>query len=140
MYQKITVVGNLGRDPEMRYLPNGQAVTNMSVATNRTYTDSSGQRVKETTWFRVSVWGAQAESVNQYLQQGSRVLIEGRLRPDPETGNPRIWTRNDGTPGSSFEITAQRVVFLSTREEDQAYQPSETGGVMDEMDEDDIPF
>ena len=140
MYQKITIIGNLGRDPEMRYLPNGQAVTNMSVAANHTYTDSNGQKVKETTWFRVSVWGAQAESANQYLHQGSRVLVEGRLRPDPETGNPRMWTRNDGTPGANFEITAQRVVFLSTREEDQAYQASEPGGPMEPVDEDDIPF
>jgi len=140
VYQKITIIGNLGRDPEMRYLPSGQAVTNISVASNHTYTDSNGQKVKETTWFRVSVWGAQAESVNQYLQQGSRVLVEGRLRPDPETGNPRIWTRNDGTPGSNFEITAQRVVFLSSREEDQALQSSEPGGMIESMDEDDIPF
>ena len=140
MYQKITIIGNLGRDPEMRYLPSGQAVTNISVASNHTFTDSNGQKVKETTWFRVSVWGAQAESVNQYLQQGSRVLVEGRLRPDPETGNPRIWTRNDGTPGSNFEITAQRVVFLSSREEDQALQSSEPGGMIESVDEDDIPF
>ena len=140
MYQKITIVGNLGRDPEMRYLPSGQAVTNISVAANRTYTDSNGQRVKETIWFRVSVWGAQAESVNQYLQQGSRVLVEGRLRPDPETGNPRIWTRNDGTPGANFEVTAQRVVFLSTREEDQALGSGVPGGMVEPVDEDDIPF
>lgn len=140
MYQKLVVVGNLGRDPEMRYTPSGQAVTNFSMATNRRYTDSNGQQVDETTWFRVSVWGNQAEAVNQYLQQGSRVLVEGRLRPDPETGGPRIWTRNDGTPGASFEVTAFRVVFLSTRAEDQAYQPGESEPSEQEMDEDDIPF
>lgn len=142
MYQKMIIVGNLGRDPEMRYTPGGQAVTNMSVATNRRYNDSNGQRVDETTWFRVSVWGNQAEAVNQYLQQGSRVLVEGRLNPDPETGGPRIWTRNDGTPGASFEITARRVVFLSSREEDQAYQSSQSspGGTGQSVEEDDIPF
>jgi single-strand DNA-binding protein len=142
MYQKMIIVGNLGRDPEMRYTPGGQAVTNMSVATNRRYNDSNGQRVDETTWFRVSVWGNQAEAVNQYLQQGSRVLVEGRLNPDPETGGPRIWTRNDGTPGASFEITAWRVVFLSSREEDQAYQSSQSspGGSGQSVEEDDIPF
>jgi single-strand DNA-binding protein len=142
MYQKMIIVGNLGRDPEMRYTPGGQAVTNMSVATNRRYNDSNGQRVDETTWFRVSVWGNQAEAVNQYLQQGSRVLVEGRLNPDPETGGPRIWTRNDGTPGASFEITAWRVVFLSSREEDQAYQSSQSspGGTGQSVEEDDIPF
>lgn len=140
MYQKIVIVGNLGRDPEMRYTPSGQAVTNFSMATNRRYTDSNGQQVDETTWFRISVWGNQAEAVNQYLQQGSRVLVEGRLRPDPETGGPRIWTRNDGTPGASYEVTAFRVVFLSTRAEDQAYQAREPEPASQDMDEDDIPF
>jgi len=75
MYQKIIIVGNLGRDPEMRYTPSGQAVTNFSVATNRQYTGSDGQLVKETIWFRVSVWGKQAETSNQYLRRGS-VLFE----------------------------------------------------------------
>jgi len=140
VYQRITIIGNLGRDPEMRYLPSGQAVTNISVATNRRYTDSNGQRVDETAWFRVSVWGNQAENVNQYLQKGSKVLVEGRLRPDPETGGPRVYTRGDGTSGASFEITAQRVLFLSTREEDQAYQSQQHDGGGDSIDEDDIPF
>jgi len=138
MYQKITIVGNLGRDPEMRYTPNGQAVTNFSVATNRQYTASSGERVKETVWFRVAAWGRQAETCNQYLRSGSRVLIEGRLTPDRESGGPRIWTRQDGTPAASYEITAERVVFLSTRAEDQAaYSPDEGG---EEPPEDEIPF
>ncbi len=60
----------------------------------------------------MSVWGAQAESCNQYLKKGSAVLVIGRLRPDPETGGPRTFTRNDGTPGSSYEVTAQTVRFL----------------------------
>ncbi len=68
MYQKIVIVGNLGRDPEMRYTPSGQAVTNFSVATNRQYTSSDGQKVKETVWFRISAWGRQAETCNQYLR------------------------------------------------------------------------
>lgn len=140
MYQRITIIGNLGRDPEMRYLPSGQAVTNISVATNRRYTDSNGQRVDETAWFRVSVWGNQAENVNQYLQKGSKVLVEGRLRPDPETGGPRVYTRGDGSSGASFEITAQRVLFLSTREEDQAYQSQQESGGGESVEEDDIPF
>ncbi len=140
MYQRITIIGNLGRDPEMRYLPSGQAVTNISVATNRRYTDSNGQRVDETAWFRVSVWGNQAENVNQYLQKGSKVLVEGRLRPDPETGGPRVYTRGDGSSGASFEITAQRVLFLSTREEDQAYQSQQESGGGESIEEDDIPF
>jgi single-strand DNA-binding protein len=137
MYQKITIVGNLGRDPEMRYTPSGQAVTNFNVATNRVYTASDGQQVNETTWFRVSVWGRQAETCNQYLRQGSRVLVEGRLTSDPQTGGPKIWTRQDGTAGASFEISAQFVRFLSTRQEDDSFQP---GTPSDLPEDDDIPF
>lgn len=140
MYHKLIIAGNLGRDPEMRYLPSGQAVTDMSVATNRVYTDSNGQKVTETSWFRVSVWGGMAETVNQYLRKGSKVLVEGYLRPDPETGGPRVWTRNDGTPAASFEMTAQNVTFLSSRSEDQAFQDRSGGGGMESVDEDDIPF
>lgn len=138
MYQTIIIVGNLGRDPEMRYTPGGQAVTDMNVATNRQYTASDGQQIKETTWFRVSVWGRQAETCNQYLRKGSKVLIEGRLRPDPATGGPRIWTRQDGSPGASFEITASFVRFLSTRGEDTGYD--EYGGQGSGEPDDDIPF
>lgn len=139
MYQKITIVGNLGRDPEMRYTPSGQAVTNFNVATNRQYTGSDGQQIKETTWFRVSVWGRQAETCNQYLRQGSKVLIEGRMTADPATGGPKIWTRQDGTPGASFEISANFVKFLSTRQEDEGFQSSESAPT-GQQEEEDIPF
>jgi single-strand DNA-binding protein len=140
VYQKLTIVGNLGRDPEMRYLPSGKAVTNINVATNRVYNDSNGQRVTETIWFKVSVWGARGETVNQYLKKGSKVLIEGRLNADPETGSPRTYTRNDGTTGASFEMTANNVVFLSSKAEDQSLQSSDSGGFSKPVDEDDIPF
>lgn len=140
MYHKIIIAGNLGRDPEMRFLPSGQAVTNINVATNRVYTDSNGQKVTETIWFRVSVWGSMGENVNQYLKKGSKVLVEGRLNVDRETGGPRVFTRNDGTTGASYEITAQSVVFLSSRSEDQSYQSTESGGFSEQVDEDDIPF
>ena len=118
MYHTIIIVGNLGRDPEMRFTPSGQPVTNFSVATNRQYTGSDGQQVKETIWFRVSTWGKSAEICNQYLRKGSKVLVEGRLVPDKDTGGPRIWTKQDGTAGASFEVSASTVRFLSTRGED----------------------
>jgi len=137
MYQKLLFVGNLGRDPEMRYTPSGQAVTNFSVAVNRRYTGSDGQRVDETVWFRVSAWGRQAETCNQYLRRGSKVLVEGRLTPDADTGGPRIWNRQDGSPAASFEVTAQSVQFLSTRAEDEAFQASAPA---EQQEEDDIPF
>jgi single-strand DNA-binding protein len=142
MYQKIIIAGNLGRDPEMRYIPSGQAVCNFSVATNRQYTNSEGQQIKETTWFRISAWGRLAEICNQYLRTGSRVLVEGRLVADPTSGGPRIWTRQDGSAGASFEISASTVQFLSTRADDQAYQQSGDYGAGPGMDagDDDIPF
>ncbi|MCD6474777.1 MAG: single-stranded DNA-binding protein [Anaerolineaceae bacterium] len=113
-YHTIIIVGRLGRDPELRFTPSGQAVCNMSVATDHSYTNRDGQRVSQTTWFRVTVWGKQAETVNQYLAKGRQVLVEGRLSPD-ENGGPRIWTRQDGTPAASYEITASTVRFLGGR-------------------------
>ena len=140
MWHKLTICGNLGRDPEMRYLPSGQAVTNLSVATNRTYKDSNGQKVTETTWFKVNVWGARAETVNMYLKKGSKVLIEGHLNPDLETGGPKIFIRNDGTTGTNFEMTAQNVVFLSSRNEDQPQSHADAFPDPGGIDEDSIPF
>jgi single-strand DNA-binding protein len=138
MYQNLIIVGNLGRDPEMRYTPSGQAVTNFNVATNRKYTTSDGNKVEETTWFRISTWGKTAEVCNQYLKKGSKVLVEGRLNPDPETGGPKIWTRQDGTSAASFELTASQVRFLSTRVEDEgAYTADNSQGISEP---EDIPF
>ncbi len=115
MYQKLVLVGNLGRDPEMRYTPNGTPVTSFSVATSRKYTVSDGQVKEETLWFRISVWGKQAETCNQYLSKGRQVLIEGELVGD-ESGSPRIWSGQDGKPRASFEVRAQTVRFLGRRE------------------------
>ena len=140
MYHTIIIVGNLGKDPEMRYLPSGQAVTSFNVATNRQYTGSDGQPVKETIWFRVSVWGKQAESSNQYLKKGSKVLVEGRLTPDPATGGPRLWTRQDGTPASSFEVNAATVRFLSSRGEGDAFQGGPDAAPATDSGDEAIPF
>lgn len=141
MYQSLTIVGNVGKDPEMRYTPTGQAVTSFSLATNRQYTGSNGEQVKETIWFRVSTWGKLAETCNQYVKKGSKVLVEGRLTADKNTGGPRIWTKQDGSSGASFEVTANTVRFLSSRQE------GGEGGAAGSMDAgemvapaDDIPF
>ena len=142
MFHTIIIVGNLGKDPEMRYTPSGQAVTSFSVATSRKYTSSNGEQVNETIWFRVSAWGKQAEICNQYLKKGSKVLIEGRLTPDKNTGGPRIWQRQDGTSGASFEVTAQTVRFLSSRGEADVSggTVTESGDMATAPAEDDIPF
>jgi single-strand DNA-binding protein len=141
MYHTLIIVGNVGKDPEMRYTPSGQAVTSFSVATNRQYTASNGEQVKETIWFRVSAWGKQAEVCNQYLRKGAKVLIEGRLTPDKNTGGPRIWSKQDGTAGASFEVTASTVRFLSSRGENESGPVAGGDMGMAEMPpEDDIPF
>jgi single-strand DNA-binding protein len=142
MYQKIIIAGNLGKDPEMRYAPNGDAVTSFSVATSRKYTDKGGQKVEETTWFRVSVWGKQAETCNQYLKKGRSVLVEGRLIADKATGGPKIWTRQDNTPGASFEITAESVRFLGGPRDDGGGNAAGGTAMHDAapVDEENIPF
>jgi single-strand DNA-binding protein len=137
MYQKIIIVGRLGRDPEMRYTPSGQAVTSLSVATDNVRT-VDGKTIKETTWFRVSVFGKQAESCNTYLQKGKLVLVEGRLSTDAKTGGPRIWTAQDGTPRASFEILASSIKFLSARSEGGESAPA--GEDFDNAPSEDIPF
>jgi single-strand DNA-binding protein len=140
MFHTLIIVGNVGRDPEMRYTPSGQAVTSFSVASNRKYTSSNGEQVNETIWFRVSAWGKQAEVCNQYLKKGSRVLIEGRLTPDRATGGPRLWQKQDGTSAASFEVTAQTVRFLTTRAESESSMAGDSGDMATAPAEDDSPF
>ena len=134
MYQKVIIIGNLGRDPEMRFSPSGDPVTSFSVATSRKYKGND-----ETTWFRVSAWGKLAETCNQYLQKGSKVLVEGRLTPDGQSGSPRVYQRNDGTWASSFEMYAENVRFMSPRSEGMGGGGADADGIDDSMD-DDIPF
>jgi single-strand DNA-binding protein len=125
MYQQITVVGYLGRDPHMQYTDKGEAFTGFSVAASRKYTNKNGQQVDETTWFNVTVFGRQAENCNQYLAKGRPVLVVGRLRPD-QTGNPRMYDKADGTKGASFDINATWVQFLPGKgESNGAYQPGD---------------
>lgn len=141
MYQKIIIVGNLGRDPEMRYMQDGTAVTNLNVATNRRWTDrASGESREETTWFRVSVWGRQAEAANQYLSKGRQVLVEGRLETDPQTGGPRLYTRQDGTVGASYEVRAFLVQFIGGRDTGSSFDSGDDFDQSPVEEEDDIPF
>lgn len=123
MSQIIIITGNLGNDPAMRFTPSGQAVTSFSIADSRTYI-SNGETVKETTWFKISVWGKQAEACNQYLKKGSKVYVEGRMTPDKATGAPRIYTKGDGTPATSFEVKASTVQFLSPKSESAQAEPA----------------
>lgn len=114
MYQQITLVGNLGQDPQMRYTPSGVAVTSFSVAVNRSWTGQDGQRQDKTTWFRISAWRRLAETCSQYLTKGQRVLVVG------EVEEPNTWTDRDGNTRASLDVTAQTVRFLNTRAENEA--------------------
>jgi len=109
MYQQITLIGHLGNDPEMRYTPSGVAVASFRMATSRTWSNANGERQEKTTWFRVSVWGKQAETVSQYLHKGSKVLVTG------EVEDPNVYTDKAGEARAGLEIKAQNVRFLSGR-------------------------
>jgi len=138
MYHKLTIVGYLGRDPEMRYTADGVSVTTLSVASSRKWSNSDGTKGEETIWFRVTVWRQQAETVAQYLRKGSLVLVEGRLNPD-KNGGPRIWTGQDGRPRASFEITAETVRFLDRKSDGgEASTPGHDGNPLDGGEE--LPF
>ncbi|RMG12530.1 MAG: single-stranded DNA-binding protein [Deltaproteobacteria bacterium] len=138
---KAIIIGNLGRDPEVRYTSGGQAVCNFTVATNEQWKDKSGQRQERTEWHRVVVWGRQGELCGQYLAKGRTVYVEGRLQT-------REWTDRDGNKRYTTEIVAQNVQFLDTR---GGGGPAEVAGGPDDFGppppgfdeggaDDDIPF
>ena len=127
---RMMVIGNLGSDPEMRYTPNGSPVTSFSLATNRRYTNSAGERQEETEWLRVVAWNQLAEVCNQYLAKGRRVYVDGRLRS-------RTWEGQDGQVRFSNEINAYTVVFLDR----QGDGPGPAGDRPDStFDPEDLPF
>ena len=139
---KAIIIGNLGRDAEVRYTPGGTAVANISVATTETWNDkTSGQRQEKTEWHRVAIWGKTAEAIGEYLTKGRQVYVEGRI----ET---RQWDDKDGQKRYTTEIRSDRVVLLGGRGDgpDQgapAPKPSTGGGPPPsppELTEDDIPF
>jgi len=109
MYQQITLVGNLGNDPEMRYTPSGIPVASFNMAVNKTWTTQDGQRQDKTTWFRVTAWRRTAETVSQYLSKGRRVLVVGEIE------EARPYTDREGNPRASLEVTAQIIKFIGGR-------------------------
>jgi len=128
MYQKLILVGNVGKDPEMKYLPDGKAVATFSMATSHKYGGKD-----ETCWWRITAWGKTAEVCSQYLSKGSKALVEGRLKADAN-GNPTVFKRSDGSYGSSFEVIAENVRFLSQKAD------IISNDQRDEIPMDDIPF
>jgi single-strand DNA-binding protein len=140
---KIIVIGHLGRDPEMRYTPNGQSVTSFSVASSRRYTTSTGEQKEETEWFNVSAWGKLGETCNQYLAKGRQVYVEGRL-------SSRTYEGRDGQMRVSMDINLTDVQFLGGRGADGEGAPAGApyevgaGAMADEAPDfdavDDLPF
>jgi single-strand DNA-binding protein len=114
-FNKITIVGYLGRDPELKYTQQGTAVCNISVATTERRKDAAGEYEDHTTWFRITLWGRQAENANEYLAKGRQVYIEGRLRQEE-------YTDREGNRRTSLEVTATEMQFLGRR--DDSAQPA----------------
>ena len=116
---KAMIIGNLGRDPEMRYTPSGQAVTQFTVAVNRNHKDAAGEWQEETEWFRVVAWGPVGERAAEYLRKGNKVYVEGRMQT-------RQWEDKDGQKRYTTELVADRVQNLERRNRDEGdpgFQP-----------------
>ncbi len=106
-FNTIMIMGNLGRDPELSYTPQGTAVCKFTVATNERRRDKAGEQQDITTWFRVTVWGKQAENVSRYLSKGRKVFVQGRLHVEE-------WTDREGKPRQSLEVNASDVQFIDS--------------------------
>jgi single-strand DNA-binding protein len=146
---KVILIGNLGRDPEVRYMPSGDAVANITIATTETWKDKSGEKQEQTEWHRVAMFGKTAEVAGEYLKKGSQVYIEGKLQT-------RKWTDKEGQERYTTEIRADRMQMLGSRSggsermaapDEEAPRaaaarksaPQGKGGSFDDL-EDDIPF
>jgi single-strand DNA-binding protein len=127
------IIGNLGKEPEMRFTPSGSPVTTFSVATNRVFNTQDGERKEETEWFTVVTWNRLAENCNQFLTKGQQVYVEGRL-------HTRNWEGQDGQKRTSVEIIASNVIFLSKKGpgsgSTERLEETESG----EIEPQDIPF
>ena len=143
-FNKIILVGNLGRDPELRYTAQGTPVCSFSMATNERRKDKNGEMQDQTTWFRITLWNRLAETASQYLQKGKQVYIEGRLRVEE-------YIDRDGKPRHSLEVFATDMHFIGSRGEEggggmqeraasagaSSSGPPDAGG---DLSDDDIPF
>ncbi len=118
-FNKIILVGNLGRDPELRYTPQGNPVCTFSIATNERRKNREGEQEDSTTWFRVTMFGKQAETASQYLAKGRPVYIEGRLRQEE-------WTDKEGKPRHTLEVIATDMQFIGGADRDAGERRGET--------------
>jgi single-strand DNA-binding protein len=130
---KVMIIGNLGKDPEMRFTPNGSPVTTFSVAVGRTYNTTEGERKTETEWFNVVTWNKLAEQCNQFLSKGRLVYAEGRLRTS-------TWESQDGQKHYRTELIANRITFLDRQAAGALGEERNEDGAAGDIDADDIPF
>lgn len=139
---KVELIGNLGKDPEVRYMPSGDAVTNVSIATTETWKDKDGNKKESTEWHRVVFFGKLAEVVGKYLKKGSQIYVEGRLKT-------RKWQNKEGVDQYTTEINADTMLMLggakNHAESSESGSPSEAGGSLERGGSpadwpDDIPF
>ncbi len=149
---KVILLGNLGKDAELSYLPSGQAVSKVTMATNRRYKDKNGELQEETEWHNIVLWGKTAETLTQYLTKGQKVYVEGRIRS-------RTWEGRDGNKHYTTEVIANDVVLVSGRAPEEgaparppqaqarpaaaaapSAAPAHDEGISPEITDDDIPF
>lgn len=115
---KVMVIGFLGRDPEMRYTPKGKSVVSFSIACDRYWKGSDGEKHKDTDWFNVVAWGELADICNKYLSRGSQAYVEGRIQT-------RIWQDKEGQQHKSVDIVAQQVLLLNSKQKETNFDDSE---------------
>ena len=127
MLNKIMLIGNLGRDPEMNYTPNGVAVTKFSLAVSRTYKASSGEKRDETEWFNIVAWNKLAETCNSYLRKGTKAYIEGRL-------TTRKYTDKNGVERTSIEVIANEMEILTPKSQSSGSSEGFLAGNADDID------
>lgn len=137
MYQQLILIGNLGNDPELRHTAGGVAVASFNLAVSRSWTGQDGQRQDKTTWFRVSVWNKQAETVTQYLSKGRQVMVVGEIE------EARVFTDKNGNPRASLEVKALQVKFMGQKgDADSDAQPraAQAAPAGNQVESADIPF
>lgn len=129
MFQKLTLLGTFGRDPEVRYTQDGKPIASFTFATNRnlpqnTKNANAGDTNRETTWWRVTCYGQTADYISKYGQKGAKALVDGRLVCDPETGCPKVYQRKDGTWSANFEVSAETIRIVAGYKTDGVQQRS----------------
>jgi len=130
---KVMIIGNLGKEPELRYTPSGRPVTTFSVAVSRSWKSSNGEHRSETEWFKIVAWGKLAEICKEYLHKGQQVYIEGRLQT-------RQWEDKEGQQRTTVELIANEMTMLGERREKSLSEENSAEDVPPAVDEDEFPF